>query len=458
MKKMTIAVTLFWTLSLGSVSYGAIPIYSSLVGAPVNIVLDFSGDATLGDTSNKLRTRRNNGGYGYYEWTHVGGTGVPEFSHTHSLYSEFLSSTSDRDKFVENVWRMVADRFSMYNVNVTTDTSSKNDFSKTIRIVIDDNGDDWRLSTNANVRYDFSTNSGCKFGGFAAYNTVEGASTIGDSISYFEFRTAELAKSPPIVPPDNIAFVFVRGDMWIEDMWSSPCAAPGPLDQWPEIARFIAHTACHELTHHLGYNPDLGETASVLHPLRDAPTAGQRSGWSSVPALIAPPNNWTLAEKNHYSMEQNLGFRPGEEGDTLGTAEDLGSFGATGFTERDAIMHEQNDDDWFKVRLTDSQVSLKFKVRPKLLFKPLPVNGTRWHAVDVKISLADKNGNIIQTVNPSGETLSGWQPSITYDTKVSPELPNHLYYFLVEPAQNDGVRSHGDLGQYVITVDTIPSP
>ncbi len=450
MKKQLLIMSLLFAAALNCQALAAIPVLNSLPGAPMNIVLDFHGDSSL----TSWRMRRSSSFYATFKQT----GGVPEFSHTHSLYSKFLSSEAKRNALINDVWTCVADRFSMYNVNVTTDKNLRNLPGQSVRVVFDDNGDDWRRDTpTSNIRLDFTTSQNCIQGGVAGYNTIEGGATQPGSTSYFEFRTAEIAAGN--TPPDNICMVFARGDMWLEDSWGSVCSSPS--GSWPQIARYLAHTACHELTHMLGWNPDNGAATSVLHPHTEGPSPGMRSGWSSPSAVLPAFITFipmTIAEKNLYSFQENMGLRSGEEGNAIASAVNMGYFNSSQFDSRHGIIHTQVDDDWFRIQLSDPDTKLRFHVRPRLLFSPLPVSGIRWHAVDVKIGLYNKNGALIQQVNPSGETLAGWQPEITYDTKQSPELPDDLYYFKIEPAENDGVRGHGDLGQYVITVETTPSP
>lgn len=143
MKKHFLIMSLLFVASLNCQALAAIPVLNSRSGAPYNILLDFHGDS-IGTVT--LRTTA-----GAFETWH-NASAIPPFDTAN--YPDFLPSESFRNSLVNQIWEIVSDRYSMFNVNVTTDSSGYHNSSNTqispantIRVVFDDNGYHWKVGS-----------------------------------------------------------------------------------------------------------------------------------------------------------------------------------------------------------------------------------------------------------------------------------------------------------------------
>ena len=429
--KIIILLALTVTLS-ASASLAQVPLLHSRPAATKKIFLDFFGDPNL-NTWKDWRPQTapahvfQNLGPKDAQGNHTGPDGVPPFNS--ATYPHLMANETERGILIGDIWAMVAERFSMYDVDVTTDAAALSAVEH-IRVIFDDSSTHWPAHGNGGV-----------FGGAASYQ-AEDALTFTDTVSYWEVPSSNPNKPDP--------YVFV----WEE-------AAGG--DDWPHAHR-LAWTAAHEVGHMLGFGFDFGASTTVQFAIIGPSVRGQgvapgltrRWGWAwnRDPNFLLS-NGDNFCERNLKSLMANIGARAEEEADVASSAAYLGTLGWSEATFH-GVIDRHGDADWFAFELDHTDVQLEFNVQvePQLMALGCvpyisPHDCVWFHAVDTRIELYDSQMNLLDASDPPGEDPVGWTPKITYQPYGN-EGTYGLYYLKVESAETDGPRLHGDLGQYVI--------
>ncbi len=349
------------------------PVHSSLQGAPATLYLDFDGDAR-----------------GALTWDSYTPGNTPAYD-VDGIAGSF--STQELSN-IDEIWSRVAEKYSPFNINVTTVDPLSYNNSQATRVVV---------------------------GGDGAWTNQ----TAGGISNYFSFTNAE----------ENLGFVFSQ------NLRETPAAPGNPK----KVAEAIAHEAGHgfglyhqsiwrEPFPHLliqEYNPGTAEKAPIMGNSYNAARGlwwlgMSREGYGVMQDDMKVVASTTGANANGF------GYRPDDHAnaaavlgieDVLTIAPDL-SVSAYGVIEKPV------DHDWFSFHTNGGDATILVNVAP---FGP---------TLDLSINLYDANDVLL--ISRSTSALGEW---------LQMSLAAGDFRLQVLSAGN-----YGDVGQYFISGTLVPEP
>jgi autotransporter-associated beta strand protein len=294
-------------------------------GANLVIYLDFDGHVD------------NTPGY----WK--AGASAPPYNIPNSDPNTF--STEERNRIIE-IWQRVAEDFSMFDINVTTEEPAIEDLKKTstndarygIRVCIGGSGNDWFGSNVGGVAY---------VGTFNAGNDIP-------------------------------CWVFPAGSGY--------------------GAKNIAEAASHEVGHTLGLLHDGIEGGANYY--------GGQGNWVPIMgySYVKPISQWSKGEyanpsntQDDLAVMRNNGavFRPDDHGNTVATATKLSADSST--ATADGVIGRNNDLDFFRIESAGGSLVVNANPSPK---------GPN---LRLEVKLYNSSGTLLQTAT-SADTSTGTQP------------------------------------------------
>jgi hypothetical protein len=349
------------------------PPHSSLPGAPATLYLDFDGDARGAQT---------------WDTYTPGNTPAYDVDGTAGSYSTQELSN------IDEIWSRVAEKYSPFNINVTTVDPLIYNNSQATRVVV---------------------------GGDGAW-TNESAGGISN---YFSFTNAE----------ENLAFVFSQ------NLRQTP-AVPGDPKK---VAEAIAHEAGHgfglyhqsiwrEPFPHLliaEYNPGTAEKAPVMGNSYSAARGLWWFGMSREGYGVMQDDMTVIASTTGVNAN-GFGYRPDDHANAAATlgVQDVLSIAPDLTLSAHGVIEQTGDQDWFSFHSDGGDATLLVDVAP---FGPM---------LDLSINLYDGNDVLVRTRSTS--SLGEW---------LQLPLAAGDYRLQVLSAGN-----YGDVGQYFISGTLVPEP
>ena len=358
-----------WLCSAAPVKHPLdVPVLHSLPGAPVSLYIDLDGDFTE---------------------TWAGGA-HPGLTPAFDIDGDVLTFNDTELLLIQHIWERVAESYSPFNINVTTQDPGVDLTEQTMRIVV--GGD------------------GAWIGGFGGVSEI-------DSFS-----------DPSRV---NLSWAFIKGEVIVSPLTTALHGGPASPVTVTErtIAEIIVHEAGHAfgLYHQRTFNPD-GSVLSEYNggdefraPHMGAGGLARRALWWIGPAISADTQQDDLAV---LTRDVNgFGYRPDEAGDTVESASAL-TPSAAGQTATGVITTLDDVDMYSFTQMSGGHASIRVDV------------AARSAMLDAGITVVNDQGSIVTSLDTQslGETLTV-------------ELPAGR--FLVAVRSHGG---QGDIGQYTLTV------
>jgi hypothetical protein len=346
-----------------------VPTYNSNPGAKATLFLDFAGYAATDD-------------WGTYS--------APAFD----LNSDTSEFTPGELLAIKNIWRMVAEDYSPFNINVTTNyTGTIDDLVAHRQVITSDDG-----------------------------TIVSAQGSLG--ISFENSFSANGASDDP-------AFTFCPN---FSDPTGDTTYGGGSSGLIMAATVEEGNTSSHETGHTLGLL-HYGGSTKQLQAIMNTPDEGlNREIWASGSTKSDEPPVTTQDDMAVISNSTNaFGYRTDDFGDTLATAAALTptglAYGASGI-----ISQVASDVDVFR-------------------FATGGGGNTVIHA-DVDDYINDLNVKIT-LYNAAGTALAGDDPSNSFDASLSVNLPSGIYYVAVASHGDAGEAGQYALN---ITVPSLPPP
>ncbi|MEY4243037.1 MAG: hypothetical protein RLZZ245_622 [Verrucomicrobiota bacterium] len=296
-------------------------------------------------------------------------------------------STDERNRIIE-IWQRVAEDFSMFEINVTTEEPAIEDLKKTstndarygIRVCIGGSGNDW-------------------FGG-----NVGGVAYVGT------FNSGN----------DVPCWVFPAGSGY--------------------GAKNISEATSHEVGHTLGLLHDGIEGGSNYY--------GGQGNWVPIMgySYVKPISQWSKGEygkpsntQDDLSVMRNNGavFRPDDHGNTVATATKLSA--DTSSATVDGVIGRNNDLDFYRIDAVGGSLAVNAKPSPK---------GPN---LRLEVKLYNSSGVLLQTAT-SADTSSGTQPVTLNRTVTAGVHYISVDGIGNGDPLTTGYSDYASLGQYNITV------
>ena len=336
-------------------------------GAKLVIYLDFNGHVD------------NTPGY----WK--AGASAPPYNIPNSDPNTF--STDERNRIIE-IWQRVAEDFSMFDINVTTEEPNIEDLRKTstnddrygIRVCIGGSGNDWFGSNVGGVAY---------VGTFKAGNDVP-------------------------------CWVFPAGSGY--------------------GAKNIAEAASHEVGHTLGLLHDGVEGGANYY--------GGQGNWVPIMGYSydKPISQWSKGEyanpsntQDDLAVMRNNGavYRPDDHGGTTAAASKLSSESSTALI--DGVIERNNDVDFFRVEAAGGSLSVNATPAP------------RGPNLKLEVKLYNASGTLLQTAT-AADTSAGTQPVTLNRTVTAGVHFISVDGIGNGNPLTTGYSDYASLGQYKVTV------
>ena len=296
-------------------------------------------------------------------------------------------STDERNRIIE-IWQRVAEDFSMFDINVTTEEPNIEDLRKTstsdtrygIRVCIGGSGNDWYGSNVGGVAY---------VGTFNAGNDVP-------------------------------CWVFPAGSGY--------------------GAKNIAEAASHEVGHTLGLLHDGVEGGANYY-------AGQ-GNWVPIMGYSydKPISQWSKGEytnpdntQDDFAVMRNNGavYRPDDHGGTTSTASKLSSDSSTALI--DGVIERDTDLDFFRIEAATGSLSVNVTPAP------------RGPNLKLEVKLYDSSGTLLQTAT-TADTSSGTQPVTLNRSVTAGVFFISVDGIGSGNPLTTGYTDYASLGQYKVTV------
>jgi len=296
-------------------------------------------------------------------------------------------STEERNRIIE-IWQRVAEDFSMYDINVTTEEPNIEDLRKTstsdarygIRVCIGGSGNDWYGSNVGGVAY---------VGTFNAANDVP-------------------------------CWVFPAGSGY--------------------GAKNIAEATSHEVGHTLGLLHDGIEGGTSYY-------SGQ-GNWAPIMgnSYVRTISQWSKGEytnanntQDDLAVMRNNGapFRPDDHGGTIATATKLSSESTTAII--DGVIERSTDVDFFRIEAVGGSLSVNAAPAPK---------GPN---LRLEVKLFNSAGALLKTAT-TADTSAGTQPVTLTDTVSAGVFYISVDGIGSGDPLTTGYSDYASLGQYNITV------
>jgi len=344
-----------------------VPAHHSLPGAPVSLYIDFDGDFTE-------------------SW----GGGTPGLTPAFDVDGDAATFTDVELLLMQHVWERVAEMYSPFNIDVTTQNPGAALSEQTMRIVV--GGD------------------GAWAGGFGGISEI-------DSFS-----------DPNRV---NLSWAFVKGEVIGGLLANLEHGHSDPVVTTTEktVAETIAHEAGHAfgLHHQRTFNSD-GSVLSEYNggdplraPIMGATALSERALWWTGPSISAEIDQDDLAV---LTREINgFGYRPDEAGDSIETAVPLTQT-SMGMTASGVITTTNDIDIYSFAQNQPGHAAIRLDV------------ATRSAMLDARIEILNVQGAVMAQLDTSslGEILTV-------------ELPAGQFFVAIHSH-----GEQGDIGQYRLTV------
>ena len=355
----------------------------SLPGSKHTIFLDFDGANVSGT------------------WWNTADGGMPAKFYTgFTLDSNPGSFTSDELAYVQTVWRIVAEKYAAFDVDVTTQ----------------DPGPD-------------------------AYNRAGSTDqTYGDHVVISDDPTA--VNSACDGNCSGIALVNTFDDTWRSDSYLEPAwVFSSKTSRSPVLT---AHTVAHEVGHTFGLHHD-GDATHAYY--------GGQSNW--FPLMGSSAKAVGQFSKGEYAGANNTEddlaiiaangapLRADDHSDSLSGAESL----ATG-TVAGGVISTRNDRDVFAV---DHDCTTNMTVRATGIGDG--------QSLDMSLTVLDASGTVVASANPtSGQVTTVWPYEPTgLDASVTMPAANAVYYVRVDGVgkgdpTSTGYSDYASIGQYLLAI------
>ncbi len=358
-----------WMCSAAPVKYPLdVPVFHSLPGAPISLYIDLDGDFTE-------------------TWA---GSAHPGLTPAFDVDGDALTFIDTELLLIQHIWERVAEAYSPFNINVTTQDPGLDFAEQTMRIVVGGDGA-WAGS----------------FGGISEL----------DSFS-------DPARA-------NLSWAFIKGEVIVSPLTDAlHGASESPVTVTERtVAEIIVHEAGHAfgLNHQRTFNPD-GSVLSEYNggdefraPHMGAGGLARRTLWWIGPAISADTLQDDLAV---LTRDVNgFGYRPDEAGDTIETASPL-TPSVAGQIATGVIATTDDVDVYSFAQVTFGHASIRVAV------------AARSAMLDASITILDEQGSVIALLDTEslGETLTVALPAGQFCVAVS----SHGDY--------------GDIGSYMLTL------
>jgi autotransporter-associated beta strand protein len=313
------------------------------------------------------------------------GASVPPYNIPNSDPNTF--STDERNRIIE-IWQRVAEDFSMFDINVTTEEPNIEDLRKTstndvrygIRVCIGGSGNDWFGSNVGGVAY---------VGTFNAGNDVP-------------------------------CWVFPAGSGY--------------------TAKNIAEAASHEVGHTLGLLHDGIEGGANYY--------GGQGNWVPIMgySYVKTISQWSKGEytnanntQDDLAVMRNNGavYRPDDHGGTTGTASKLSSESSTALI--DGVIERNTDLDFFRIEAAGGSLSVNATPAP------------RGANLKLEVKLYNSGGTLLQTAT-AADTSAGTQPVTLNRTVSAGVFFISVDGIGSGDPLTTGYTDYASLGQYNVTV------
>jgi hypothetical protein len=361
----------------GSLAPAVAPNYHSLPSATAKLYLDFTGDVN-----------NNWGGY------------TPGVTPAYDIDGDPTTFSTTELSNINEMWQRVAEKYSPFNIDVTTQDPGNLNHGQVMKVVIGGDGSNGRVDAQGNKIYW----AGGRYGGISWVGSFAGG-----------------------LP--NVAYVF-----------------PGNLGNG--IPRYSAEASAHEAGHGFGlvhqsdyvngsklneyslgtyiYDPNLPGIQQPREPGTKSPIMGNsyfadRGLWWSGTSSDGP--NQIQNDLSVITSSFNgFGYRPDGPNNSFATAAPL-TIDGSGVLRGQGVIEQMTDKDYFSFDSTGGLSSFLVDVAP---FGAM---------LDASVALYDSNGNLItQSATDSlSEFISADLSPGTYDLVVS------------------GAGNYGDIGQYFIS-------